>query len=104
LVCTLQVSKKGFTKKKATRESTLVDVISADLEKTQKMRRRSKSWLSILRMTLMPSKLTLATEMQTYLTHSLEVMIAIKMRMLNKKNKLNKMLNVRDKNKPKQLV
>lgn len=52
----------------------------------------------------MPSKLTLATEMQTYLTHSLEVMIAIKMRMLNKKNKLNKMLNVRDKNKPKQLV
>jgi hypothetical protein len=86
------------------RESTLVDVISADLEKTQKMRRRSKSWLSILRMTLMPSKLTLATEMQTYLTHSLEVMIAIKMRMLNKKNKLNKMLNVRDKNKPKQLV
>jgi hypothetical protein len=40
LVCTLQESKKGFTKKKATRESTLVDVISADLEKTQKMRRR----------------------------------------------------------------
>lgn len=60
--------------------------------------------MSILRMTLMPSKLTLATEMQTYLTHFLEVMIAIKMRMLNKKNKLNKMLNVRDKNKPKQLV